>query len=445
MLGTFIKTVRNLYYHYPKINQDHEGDGPFANLKIALVTDYLTTASLSYECRIVCLTTSNFKTVLKEWKPDFIFVESAFHGYLWSWSYKIAKTSKIFNIDYLSDFRTLINLARELKIPTVFWNKDDGAFFDTFIDAASLCDYIYTADSGSIEKYCTALNLPVMNTHLTKTNTDSAVLEHNTADESCINNCNSELHDNNAFATAVNESKRDISDFNVISSAFEKQNIEKKSNADKNNYGSSSQDHHVNIGLLQMAVQHRNHFFKGFAFEKKSMCFVGSYYSQILNERKIFLNEIFSACNEKNVPVDIYNRNSFRLSRIFDFNFPKYSNLTILPKLANEDTADIYRKYNVSLNVNSITDSPTMCSRRLLEILACGGILVTNNSLSVKELFKDYCTVINCSDEALELLPGMVERPSAENMDKAEAGSRFIAENFTWEKRLEQLTVDLKL
>ncbi len=86
-----------------------------------------------------------------------------------------------------------------------------------------------------------------------------------------------------------------------------------------------------------------------------------------------------------------------------------------------------------------------MCSRRLLEILACGGILVTNNSLSVKELFKDYCTVINCSDEALELLPGMVERPSAENMDKAEAGSRFIAENFTWEKRLEQLTVDLKL
>ena len=46
----------------------------------------------------------------------------------------------------------------------------------------------------------------------------------------------------------------------------------------------------------------------------------------------------------------------------------------------------------------------------------------------------------------------MIEKITAGNMreakelvDKAEAGSRFIAENFTWEKRLEQLTVDLKL
>ena len=47
MLGTFIKTVRNLYYHYPKINQDHEGDGPFATLKIA--NDSVNKAQKAYE------------------------------------------------------------------------------------------------------------------------------------------------------------------------------------------------------------------------------------------------------------------------------------------------------------------------------------------------------------------------------------------------------------
>ena len=362
MLGSFIRTVRNTYYRYPEINQDHIGNGPFAKLKIALVTDYLTAACLSYECRVRCLTPDNYDSVLREWKPDFIFVESAFHGYRWSWSYKLARCSGFFTINYLRDFKALTALAREMKIPAVFWNKDDGVFFDTFIDAALLCDFIYTADANSVKRYREAVGF-----------------------------------------------------------------------ADKK------------TGLLQMAIQHRNHRFKGFSFCRKSMCFVGSYYSHMLNERSVFLNEVFSACAKKNLPVDVYNRNSFRLSRKLDFDFPQYPNLTMLPNLSNEKTADVYRQYNVSLNVNSITDSPTMCSRRLLEILACGGIIATNRSLAVESLFRDYCTVINSRDEAMEMLPSMIDCPSADNLEKAEAGSRFVAENFTWEKRIEQLTADLKI
>ncbi|MGN1394460.1 MAG: glycosyltransferase [Succinivibrionaceae bacterium] len=397
MLGPMIKTVRCLFYKYPKINEDVLGLGKFANLKIALLTDYLTTVNIAYECRIRCLTTKNFQSVLKEWNPDFIFIESAFHGYNWSWSYKLAKHSKIFDLNYLNHFKKMIKLAQDLKIPTVFWNKDDGEFFETFIDAASLCDYIYTADICSVERY---------KNHLYSTNSL------------------------------------------IIKTPNKDQSIEKQERQERQDFYTDGIRSYVNgkgVGVMKMAIQPRTHNFKGFAFCKKAMCFAGSYYRNILDNRRIFLNNIFEACDDAHLQVDIYDRNSNRISRNFDFKFPKFKNLKVFSKLTNEQTADIYRQYNVSLNVNSITGSETMCSRRLLEIIACGGIVATNSSKAVETLFKDYCTVLHSKEEAKELLPGMVMAPNKENLEKAEAGSLYISKNFTWEKRLEQILEDIKI
>ena len=358
MIGSLIKTARCLFYKYPQINEDIVGTSSFGNLKVALLTDYLTSVNISYECRIKCLTVKNYSTVLKEWHPDIIFIESAFHGFNWSWSYKLAKHPKIFDVNYLKHFKKLINLAQDLKIPTVFWNKDDGAFFETFIEAASLCDYIYTADSSSVVRYKNYL------------------------------------------------------------------------------YSRSS------LEPQEISTNFQNYFNDNFS--KKAICFAGSYYRRILDTRRLFLNDIFSVCAERDVQLDIFDRNSNRISRNLDFKFPKFKNINVLPKLSNEQTADAYRQYHVSLNVNSITDSETMCSRRLLEIIACGGIVATNNSKAVENLFKDYCVVINSKEEAMELLPNMVLTPSKENLEKAQAGSIYVSQNFSWEKRLEQLAEDLK-
>ena len=43
----------------------------------------------------------------------------------------------------------------------------------------------------------------------------------------------------------------------------------------------------------------------------------------------------------------------------------------------------------------------------------------------------------------MELLPNMVLTPSKENLEKAQAGSIYVSQNFSWEKRLEQLAEDL--
>ena len=365
MLGTLIRTVRKVCYSYPEIREDTPGCGQFADLKVALLTDYLTSLNLSYECRVRCLTRSNFRTVLREWRPDFVFVESAFHGYRWDWSYCLPKQSPVFGRYTLKDFRALAATARELHIPLVFWNKDDGVFFEAFIEVAKLCDYRYTADENSVPRYREALS-----------------------------------------------NMKDAS-------------------------GNSS-----HAGLLMMAYQPAIHSFNGFNFTKKSMCFVGSYYRKILNSRRATMDAIFKTCESQSLPLDIYDRNSSRLSRFYEFRYPSFSHVTVHNAVPYQKTADLYHEYNVSLNINSVTDSPTMFSRRMLEIMGSGGIMATNPSRAVNALFKDYCTVIGSEEEARDVLPAMVADTSPELLEKAEAGYRFVRENFTWEKRFTELAED---
>lgn len=86
-----------------------------------------------------------------------------------------------------------------------------------------------------------------------------------------------------------------------------------------------------------------------------------------------------------------------------------------------------------------MTDSETMFSRRLLEILACGGILVTNPSRAVDTYFKDFCHVVNTREEAKELLGRLKYGPSQADMDRAAAGAEYVRENHTWEHRLDEM------
>ena len=275
MLSEFIKKIRKFCYGYPELNQDRKNDGNFGNLKISLLTDYLTAVNLSYECRIRCITPANYAEILRQWKPDFLFVETAFHGYMWTWSYSLAKRKVFSRHSYLKNFTKVINLAKELNIPTVFWNKDDGDYFDTFIEAASLCDYVYTADSNSLSRYMNFFAGKGISAYL----------------------CDSRNSGKESYSS-VSE-KSDCSDYSVQMNSSVKL-----------------------VGLLPMAVQPKIHSFTGFKFSRNRMCFLGSYYRHILKSRRSFLDSVFTACKEENIPVDIYDRNSRRLSHKLDFSFP---------------------------------------------------------------------------------------------------------------------------
>ncbi|HDZ6851917.1 TPA: glycosyltransferase, partial [Mannheimia haemolytica] len=184
----------------------------------------------------------------------------------------------------------------------------------------------------------------------------------------------------------------------------------------------------VNVGMFP--VQPKIHNFQGFNFKHLAANFVGSYSHHIHNKRRERQDMLFGAALKAGLPVTIFDRNSDRKSE--NYRYPKNSfNLNVQPNVSYTETANIYRDYLVSLNINTVEDSPTMFSRRVVEILACGGILVSTPSMAIDNIFKEYCHIVQSEDEAIELFQRLKRGASRDDLNKAIAGSEFVLSNFT--------------
>lgn len=193
----------------------------------------------------------------------------------------------------------------------------------------------------------------------------------------------------------------------------------------------------ASIHTLMFAVQPKFHSFTGFNFKYHKANFVGSYSHHIHDVRRQWQNSLFSTALNSGLGLDVFDRNSNRKSQ--NYHYPNLEGISIYSALEYPDTAKIYKDYLVSLNVNTVTDSPTMFSRRLIEILACGGIAVTNLSLAVNHLFKEYCHIVHNEEEMTELFSRLKFGPSAQDLERAKAGAEYVAQHHTWTHRLKQI------
>src|SRR5690606_1055464 len=89
----------------------------------------------------------------------------------------------------------------------------------------------------------------------------------------------------------------------------------------------------------------------------------------------------------------IYDRNSHRRAK--HYRYPLLQGMKIRKAVAYQTTAEIYKSYKYNLNVNTVEDSPTMYSRRLIEILAVGGVAISTPSLAVSTLFGEFCYTVS--------------------------------------------------
>jgi len=115
------------------------------DLKIACIMDEFTFKSYSPESNFLPLTPSDCINQINKYKPDMLFIESAWEGINHQWHRKIVSPSQ--------ELRDLIKHCRNQKIPVVFWNKEDPVFFDSFLQTACLADFIFTTDVGCISQY----------------------------------------------------------------------------------------------------------------------------------------------------------------------------------------------------------------------------------------------------------------------------------------------------
>lgn len=164
--------------------------------------------------------------------------------------------------------------------------------------------------------------------------------------------------------------------------------------------------------------------------------FVGSYGTHVHPSRKLWQDMIFEAASE--IGITVHDRNSDRKPEHYRYPISPWINLkSAIPYHA---TADVYRHHAVNINVNTIVDSPTAFSRRLVEIIACSAFAVTNRTPAVEGYFKDYCRIIDGPEDAKEVFNRIArDGLSVEDKDRAKAGAAYVLENHSWRHRLAQI------
>lgn len=133
------------------------------------------------------------------------------------------------------------------------------------------------------------------------------------------------------------------------------------------------------------------------------IAFPGSYYN-FLNNRCQVMNIILN--NMCNYPLDIFDRKYLHNKATYQIKklqvnkakceFPNNYSPYIKPSLTYSQVIDnVYKKYKCVLNINTISDSQSMFSRRVMELAGCGTNIISNESLGMKNIFGNNIYYLN--------------------------------------------------
>lgn len=264
--------------------------------KIGLIADEFTTQSLKGSVQVVPLSRERWKNQLAENELAAIFVESAWEGNNGEWWRGVGFYSQAES----HDLYTMLDAARELGIPTIFWNKEDPVHFDRFAPTAARFDHVFTTDANKITDY-RAIPGNVIKT--------------------------------------------------VSSLPFWAQPAI-----------------HNPLALSQ----------KGF---HETVAHAGSFYGDRYPARSKDLLKLLSLAEE--FGLEIYDRQAGNPDS--PYKFPNSFTPFVVGGLPYSEVVDSYKNHIAHLNVNSVTDSPTMFSRRVVEIPASGGVVLSSPSRGVEE------------------------------------------------------------
>lgn len=136
-----------------------------------------------------------------------------------------------------------------------------------------------------------------------------------------------------------------------------------------------------------------------FKHEQGTVCFAGSYYSVGHENRKEQMDRLLPTVIQFNGAI--YDRMSQLNNKRYAY--PSQYVPYIREAVSFTKVVDVYKKFKLFLNVNTITDSPTMMARRVYELLACGTPVISTPSAAIKEQFDNIVQVANDAVEANDI------------------------------------------
>lgn len=129
----------------------------------------------------------------------------------------------------------------------------------------------------------------------------------------------------------------------------------------------------------------------GITPRKNTAVFAGSWFGD-QRQRCKAMARLFDYVLSKGWSLDIYDRNSG--SPQSRFRFPERYQAYIHPAVALEKIAGIMEQYEYAINVNTVTKSETMLSRRLLQLSCLGMKIISNDSLAMTHMAGLHVTAV---------------------------------------------------
>ena len=134
---------------------------------------------------------------------------------------------------------------------------------------------------------------------------------------------------------------------------------------------------HTRVFLLPFGVDTDRFYPDGSVPQAGTAVFAGSWFGD-QPERCRVLERLLDFSLERGLELEIYDRkyNSGQKR----FRFPSRYSPYLHPPVPYEQTPEMFRRYEYAINVNTVTNSATMCSRRLLQLAGCGATIISNQT-----------------------------------------------------------------
>ncbi|WP_246819252.1 glycosyltransferase [Corynebacterium sp. HMSC04H06] len=191
---------------------------------------------------------------------------------------------------------------------------------------------------------------------------------------------------------------------------------------------------HDRIEVLPFAAQPRIHNpakIRGVARDK-DVTFGGMYFRDKYPERRAQMDFLLPAAAKFN--FDIFSR---QLGGAPQYQFPAQYDKAVRNSLPYDQMLTAYHAYKTVLNVNSVTNSASMCARRIFEATACGAAVVSAPSPAISQFYpNDLVTVADDEKSAYQKLR-ILTRSDEFRERQVHLAQRLTWSHYTYEKRVD--------
>ena len=199
---------------------------------------------------------------------------------------------------------------------------------------------------------------------------------------------------------------------------------------------------HGRVSVLPFAAQPKIHnpVRPRHGWHARDIAFAGMYFAHKYEDRRrqmdLLLGAAADVSGRKRCGFEIFSR---QLGKQPQYQFPGLLARHVVGSLSYKQMLTAYKAYKIFLNVNSVTDSPSMCARRIFEITAAGTCVVSTPSKAIATFFPgNEIPTADTRAQAVSLLKALLANPdyAARLVHKAQ---RSIWSRHTYRHRAESM------